>query len=196
MTTNFVQLTATFPHLDSKTVEDLMHETIVAVTGLQNSLVRPRWQADPPEVPEPEVSWCAFGVTSEDAANFPYIEHGDGQSLITDTSEINILVSFYGVNHRDYAKKLRMGLHVQNNLHLLRKAGIAFVKAGNISNVPAQVALGWRARADLNITLRLETRCSFIVPNIEHICSFVTADFAHAKAPVPTGCNACNNCKK
>ena len=44
------------------TLEDLWHDTICGVTGLDNTLVRPSRQLDPAQQPDALTDWCAFDI--------------------------------------------------------------------------------------------------------------------------------------
>lgn len=177
-------------------LEDVLHDVFTGITGFADELVRPRWQPDPPEVPEPDVNWCAFGITQFDPANFPEIRHhgeGDGHDELVDYEELQVLVSFYGPLHMVNARALRRGLHVQQNRALLRPAGLAFVKAGVITPVPELVALGWRARADVSLTFRLETKSCFTVLHLLKTEGGLTTETGNGGGiTVPTGCRACS----
>ena len=180
-------------------LEDVLHEMFTGITGFAGELVRPRWQPDPPEVPEPDVNWCAFGITQFDPANFPEIRHhgdGDGHDELVDYEELQVLVSFYGPLHMVNARALRRGLHVPQNRALLRPAGLAFVRAGSITPVPEMVAFGWRARADVPLTFRLETRSTFASLNLLKSSGCIraaseTTQGGKGVIEVPTGCQAC-----
>ena len=177
-------------------LEDTLHDVIAGVTALPGELVRPRWQPDPPVVPDPDVNWCAFGITRFEPANFPAIVHhgdGHGHDEIVDTEELEVLVSFFGPQHMVVARTLRRGIHIPQNRALLRPAGLAFVRAGTITAVPAMVALGWRARADIPLTFRLETRSDAAVLNLlKTQGGMVTQHSGSGQGlDVPTGCHAC-----
>lgn len=182
-------------------LEDVLHEVFTGITGFAGELVRPRWQPDPPEVPEPDVNWCAFGITQFDPANFPEIRHhgkGQGRDELVDYEDLQVLVSFYGPLHMVNARALRRGLHVPQNRALLRPAGLAFVRAGTITPVPEMVALGWRARADVSLTFRLETKSCFAVLNLLKTEGSVTSETSgsgQGGIEVPIGCRACTRCR-
>lgn len=53
---------------DSRKTEDVLHDLIAALTGIPGRYVRPRWQPEPPRMPGPDVTWCAFGITGEAGA--------------------------------------------------------------------------------------------------------------------------------
>ena len=180
------------------TLEDVLHDVIAGITGFPGELVRPRWQPDPPEVPEPDVNWCAFGISQFAPSNLPVILHhgeGDGSSEVVDMEELQVMVSFYGPLHMVGARAFRRGLYVKQNREPLRPAGLAFVKAGTIVPLPEQVALGWRSRADIPLTFRLETRSSFAALNLLQSGGSITSESAgggKGGITVPIGCRACS----
>ena len=64
---------------------DALFQPIVAqITGLDGSLVRPRWQPTVGKVPTPNpgTDWCAIGVTTITPDANPYIEHQGGEKLL------------------------------------------------------------------------------------------------------------------
>lgn len=200
-TGGFLQLS---PAQGQYELEDVLHDVFSGITGLPGDLVRPRWQPDPPEVPEPDVNWCAFGVTMFEPANLPVIAHhgeGDGRAEVVDTEELQVMVSFYGPLHMVNVRAFRRGLYVPQNRKPLRPAGLAFVRAGTIVPLPEQVALGWRARADIPLTFRLETRSVFASLNLLkssgsiHAATAETSSGGPGGIEVPTGCRACSHCK-
>lgn len=178
-------------------LEDVLHDLITGVTGLPGELVRPRWQPDPPEVPEPNVNWCAFGIGQFDPSNHPVIIHhgeGDGHGEIVDMEELQVMVSFYGPLHMVNVRAFRRGIYVKQNRELLRPAGLAFVKAGTIVPLPELVALGWRSRADIPLTFRLETRSFFASLNLLQSGGSITSETSGGTGgtTVPIGCQACS----
>jgi len=179
--------------------EDVLHDLIVGITGFCGELVRPRWQPEPPKEPKPDVDWCAFGITRYEPHNFPAIQHhgeGEGSDEITAHEILTVLASIYGPGHMNFARLLRLGLHVPRNLKVLRENKMAFTRAGSIVPVPALVAMQWRARADITLTFQLMTRQRFDSPNIQEISGTLVSD--HPKnddgkpgISVSLGCQAC-----
>lgn len=177
-------------------LEDELHALIAGITQLPANLVRPRWQPDPPRVPDQDVNWCAFGITLFDPQNFAEVRHhghGDGRDELVEYEDMNLLASFYGPGHLDLARQLKAGMHIPQNRAKLRPAGIAFIKAGAVTHLPEAVALQWRARADLPLHFRLETRRFYAVLNILKVQGGLNADKANCPA-VPFGCKSCGRC--
>jgi hypothetical protein len=178
-------------------VEDVLHDLIAGITGLPGSLVRPRWQPEPPREPGPKEDWCAFGIVEYIPHNYPQILHhreGEGHDEIIESETLRVVVSFYGPHHHEYARLLRRGVHVPQNRETLRPAGLAFAVAGGIQPVPELVALGWRARSDLTLNFHRETRSDYPVLNLKKTAGSVTADASGAEKSVSVelGCETCS----
>lgn len=158
------------PVADLEAVEDVLQGLIVGVTGLPGQLVRPRWQSEPPTVPERDVSWCAFGVGELLPQNFPEIRHdgaGEGRDQIVSHEDVPVLVSCYGPRAETLARMLRDGLHIPQNRAALRGHGLAFGHAGGVRYVPELVRGRWLPRADLFLTFRRVTRRDVDVLNVK-----------------------------
>lgn len=117
---------------------DAILQTLVAgVTAIPGNLVRPRWQLIPPPQPEPNVDWCAIGVTDEtppdgfgaqwhvgrDASG----SNPNGYSATVDWVAITVTASFYGPAARSNAALLRSGLLVGQNRETLYATGLKLV---------------------------------------------------------------------
>lgn len=179
---------------DREAIDDALCVLIAGVCGLCTTLVRPRWQADPPSEPKPDVNWCAFGITVWEGRNVPEVRHhaeGEGYDEVIDHETLSVLLSFYGPQHVDMARLCRRGLHIAQNRAGLRQHGLALTRIGTVTPVPALVAMRWRARADLTLTLQLETRERYDVLNLLQSQGRIQSE----KVGVGTGCAACGkNC--
>ncbi|MDR1020505.1 MAG: hypothetical protein LBL73_07090 [Synergistaceae bacterium] len=150
-------------------VEDAIHAMVVGLTGLDPVLVRPAFQEDPLAAPAPEVDWCAFHVADSSATNFPDARHvpdGDGHDEITDWTDKEIRLSFYGKLSEEYAGMTRRGLHIEQNRFRLRESGISVRRAGNAAPFPELVNGKWLRRCDLVIFATLEATGGYAVLNL------------------------------
>lgn len=149
---------------------DLILQAMVAgITGLDGALVRPRWQATQPRVPEITVTWCAIGVMRHDPDDNAAIEHdptGNGADNLVRHEDLELLASFYGPEAVMRATMLRDGLQIAQNREAINANGIGFVKAGAVLPVPELVNQQWVRRQDLPITLRRIVRRTYPVLNI------------------------------
>jgi hypothetical protein len=68
---------------------------LVALTGLDPTLVRPAFQPEPPDVPDAGNAWMAFRYSARPADDFPAIVHHDGYDEMQRHEVIHTLCSFY-----------------------------------------------------------------------------------------------------
>ena len=150
------------PPIDGATLEDALTAIVAGITGIDPTLVRPRWQVTPPKDPEINVDWCGVGVLNEtpDAGNpssyhSPNDNGGLGSSTTLQQSTLEIMASFYGPNARGLAALLRDGLMIGQNREALFLLDMGLVsKPGPTVRVPELVNNQWRNRVDLTFAIR------------------------------------------
>jgi hypothetical protein len=131
---------------------DLFQQLIVGLTGLDPTMVRPRWQPQPPTQPPVSTNWCAVGVINYDSTDYPEIIHnpaGDGVSDFYRQERIDVLASFYGPNSNNIAGAFRDGLYVGQNHDTLSASGVKLRAADAITNVPELVNSQYIPRSDI-----------------------------------------------
>lgn len=173
------------PGKSQEEIENILHDLVCGITGMDKKLVRPRWQPEPPTQPGKQVDWCAFGITSKEPYNFPAQIHnseGEGKTTLITHGKINVLASFYGPGAKVLAEKLRNGLHVAQNRHFLKKNRMNFLVAGAIQSVPENVQYSWRAREDLPLIFSFEDRSDFAILNLGSAQGFI--DTEKRKTPI------------
>ncbi len=154
------------------TTEDVLQSLIAGITGLPGSLVRPRFLLEPQKEPDVTVNWCALGIANALPQAYPELVHcsqasaGAGEAHVVTHASLNVLVSLYGPNCHALALALQCGLYVPQNRSILRPAGLAFVQAGAITQVPGLTSAGWRGRADLPLVFRQVQGASVAIRNI------------------------------
>jgi hypothetical protein len=154
---------------------DAVFQTLTAqITGLDGSLVRPRWQAgDPtragsPKQPEPSVNWCAIGVTNVKQSDGPWLVYDKptNTELYWDHEEITLLASFYGPNCQSYLRLLRAGLNVPQNTEYLLPYMIRYVGCGPVRTAPELVNQQWIKRQDISLEFRRKVIMTYGIENI------------------------------
>ena len=137
-----------------------LQQWIVGVSGLPPTLVRPRWQAEPPNIPPAGDSWAAFGVVRRPSDEYPYSGWDPSTStyLLWRQETVEMLTSFYDTGSTgwaDYhASILRDGAAIAQNREPLTLAGFGLVRCGDLVTVPSLLKLRWLYRVDLEVTLR------------------------------------------
>jgi hypothetical protein len=149
--------------------EDFLHDVIAGITGLDASLVRPRWQPEPPNLPDFDTDWMAFGVTQTDGDFTPYITHvdeGEGYDALQEHEVATILCSFYGPNCSRYASYLRRGIYIDQNRYALRSNAVGLVEVTGFTAAPELIRERWLDRVDISLILRREVRYDYAIRTI------------------------------
>lgn len=155
--------------LDGAALTDAIQAAIAGITGLQGAFVRPRWQPKPPNQPAVGTDWCAFGIISRQADDYPAIVHdgaGDGSDQMQRHETADVLASFIGPNCQTFAMTLRDGLYLPQNLEALQAAGITLLDVGQMLAVPDLINQQWVNRCDLPVRLRRQIDRTYPVLNI------------------------------
>jgi hypothetical protein len=146
--------------LDDDALARALQAVVVGITGLDGTLVRPRWQPVVPRQPDVGMTWCAIGVTEEDPDDNPAVVHdgaadgGEGADTLYRHSVLNVLASFYGPSASAVAGVLRDGLHIPQNREAMTAQGLAFISSDKILAAPELVNQQWIRRYDLPLRLR------------------------------------------
>lgn len=154
-------------------LDDVLQEAVVGITGLPGPLVRPRWQSNPPQQPEFDVDWCAFGVTRVSGDIFSYqgfdptANDAQGAVSLEEDELLYCLASFYGPNATKNCKRLRAGLAIGQNRATLASNNVAIVEVGESVNLPALLQEKWVKRVDMAVTFRRRVHRSFPILTIE-----------------------------
>jgi hypothetical protein len=169
---------AYFPR-SGQVLDDFMQQVVVGITGLPGNLVFPRWQAEPPNLPQTKVSqtdtegvscWAAVGVTESTPWGFPALTEQNvgaatatGFQRVSDQEEFKLLCSFYGPAADAYATILRLGLTVGQNRECLQLLGIGFQQTSGRRLVPSLVQGRNLRRVDITVTFMREVKIFYPV---------------------------------
>jgi len=150
-------------------LDALFQTAIRNITALPGSLVRPRWQPNPPKQPEADVNWCALAVTAIEADAGPAIKHisaGEGSAQYERHEELQLFVTFYGPRAGAFAALLRDGISMPQNMEALRANEIGFVDCGRARRVPEFVNQTWIDRVDMLVRFRRKVTRRYGVRNL------------------------------
>lgn len=142
---------------------------VVGITGLDGTLVRPRWQPRPPAQPERNVDWCAVGIVSIDSEYGHHTQHhpdGEGYDETEAYETLELLASFYGPSCSRLAAILRDGLWIAQNREAMRAQGLAFLEVRRITRIGEDIGGEWRQRADIPIHLRRNVSRQYPILNL------------------------------
>lgn len=151
------------------TLDALLQQLVVGITGLPGNMVRPRWQPVVPKQPDPSTDWCAIGVTDVDPDDYPAESHdgmGNGSDTQSDHESITVLASFYGPNALANAKQLRSGLYVAQNRDTLVANNLNLKEAKKLIQAPDLINEQWIRRWDLTVIFRRKSVYTYPILNI------------------------------
>lgn len=150
-------------------LDGLFQSAVTNITGLPGSLVRPRWQPNPPKRPEPSIDWCAIGVTVQEPDAGPAIQHrgeNGGAAQLERHEDIELLATFYGPRAKAFAARLRDGIAIPQNMEALQTSAIGFVEVGPIRAIPELVNQQWNRRYDMQLRFRRKVTRVYPVRNV------------------------------
>ncbi len=149
-------------------LEAIVQRMVVGLTGLPGSMVRPSWQVNVPQQPEPATNWVSIQIQSITPDDNPAVVHDPVAQ--TDTLyrhvEIEVLLSFYGITGQQYASQARDGFWLTQNNDMLKAVNMAFVGAAPIRSVPEFFNNQWIRRFDFLITLRRQVVRTYSILNL------------------------------
>lgn len=163
--------------LEGAALNAFLQGWIVGITGLDGTLVRPRWQAEPPNVPASGEAWAAIGTQTRPADEFPLVIHnpagngGAGQDELHQHEDIDILVSFYDLGTNGQADALaailRQGLAIDQNLEPLTLQGMGLIGVSPATPLPTIFKTRWNYRVDITVSIKREIIRIYQVNNVE-----------------------------
>lgn len=155
--------------LEGTALENFFQEIVVGITGMDPSLVRPRWQPEPPDQPDFNVSWASLGIINYKPDVFAVEAHnptGDGSDYLLRTEELELLVSFYGPSSDSNAAVFRDGLQIEQNRFALTAAGMGLISTGDPRFVPDLVKDRWVRRLDVSWGVRRQVQRNYPILNL------------------------------
>ena len=160
--------------------DDFLQAVLTGVSGYDPTMVRPRWQVVPANIPAFGTDWMTFGIATTTPDWDPVIVHYDdptgGYDLLQDQETAELACIFYGPNCEGYASVLRRGLFLDQNRAVFRANSVALVECGPFTHAPELVKQQWLPRVDMTITLRRAVRYHYNVKTILRAQGTITAN--------------------
>lgn len=149
-------------------LDDFLHGWIAGLSGLPGSLVRPRWQPEPPNMPDFNVNWVAWGILEVEEDRFAYQGQQDDATGVIERDEILLmLMSFYGPQAGQLAKRVSASLQLNQNRGYLRAQNMTVVEVMDHIRVPALVKELWVPRVDQRIRFRRRATWAYQIKTLE-----------------------------
>ena len=159
---------------------------LAPLCGLDPTLVRPRWQSEPSNIPDAGTAWMAFGfVGDQESDTFPYVsQSADGLSFtLTRNEQRSLVCSFYdtGVTgEADYMSQLlRDNLSISQNCEPLIAQGFQLAYVGPRVAAPRTLSTRWVYRVDLPVVVRDQFTRTYQVLTVESATGEVYTDVGY-----------------
>lgn len=178
--------TSSTPLPGGLTLVQFIQSILVALSGINGTLVRPSWQIAPPKQPDITENWIAFGVTVTQADTNAYSGLDDANNDVFQRQElIEILCSFYGPLANDYAALVRDGFQIQQNSEAMRAAKMGYRDCSPIRQAPELVNERWQGRTVMNVILTREINRTYPVLSVDGSVGIIKSVIGGAPYSLP-----------
>lgn len=161
----------------NQTLTQFLNTVLVGISALPQTLVRPEWQVKPPQQPDLDTNWLAFGVTHTKPDKYAYVGmNPDGSTQLQRQEGLEINCSFYGPDSQDIASIVIDGFQIQQNLEALRAANMGFTECSDPIHIPDLVNERFIDRVTMTIFLRRQIQRTYPILNIVSANGTITAE--------------------
>ena len=156
-TGGFLQPQASPAPLDDSALVDFLQSMVAGITGLSGSVIFPRWQPEPPNMPAFGTNWAAIGITNRKPDTFASVQHVSSPTpydIVKRQEELTLLVTFYGPKAETNCGIFRDGLQLPQNREVMNQYGLAVIETGDPVTAPELVKDRWLYRVDIQFRVR------------------------------------------
>lgn len=180
--------TGTDGDLNDKNLVRFLQQWIVAVTGLPAPMVRPRWQPEPPNVPDQGTDWAAVGSIRRTRDTFAFqgekFVNGVRTFYVNRQEILEVLLSNYGPNAEQFAELFAMGIQLSQNREILTLNNMGLVESEESQIVPAQINERWMYGVDTKFRIRRSQKYTYAVQDITAAGIILYTDIPSAAYPI------------
>lgn len=155
--------------LEGEKLVDFFQNWVASITGMPGQYVRPRWQAEPPNIPASNIDWCAIGIKRRESDTYVSEVHVSadlGYNELRRHEILHFLISFYGPRADLYSELFREGVQVAQNREILTLHSMGLVETGEVVTVPEMIKDKWLNRLDLDFSIRRQIVRHYAVQNL------------------------------
>lgn len=146
-----------------QSLDNFMQQVVAVCAGIDFTLVRPRWQPEPPNEPDRNVDFATIAVTTTTPLGYPHMVVRDGYVDQYDQEEFTVFCSFFGPNADRRATQLRSGLMLAQNREIFQLNGMGLVQTTGRTRLPDLRKNVYLERIDISFTMRREVRENYPV---------------------------------
>lgn len=169
--------------LEDKALEDFFQALVAGITGLASTVVFPRWQTEPPNLPAYGTNWVAVGIVDSDPDRYAAVVHnsdGQGSDQLQRHEQIDLMASFYGPNARSNASLFSDGLQIPQNREVLTQNTMGLTFTGKLQQLPALIKMQWTTRVDLPFRIKRGIKRVYPVLNLRKFQTVINTDVGGA----------------
>lgn len=156
-------------------LQDFLHGLVVGVTGMDGEVVRPRWQQEPPNLPEATVNWVAIGEVDFEQDTYAAFVQGEEVTTLRRHEVVQVVASFYGPNSGGFAGLFCDGLQVAQNREVMVANGYGFANTGVIAQAPALINQVWWRKYDVPFWIKRQLLRQYaVLPLLEAVLDVQT----------------------
>lgn len=164
---SYILSKSTVPVAPKLTLTQFIQTVFVGITGIPGTLVRPKWQVEPPEQPDLTVDWMALGieVLTPDANGYLWPDT-NGAVQYQRHELLEVTCAIYGPAAIGTYSLIRDGFQIPQNLYALRAANMGFVEVGPGRHIPDLVHQRFINRIQTSVYLRREVQRVYPIPTL------------------------------
>jgi hypothetical protein len=190
---SYVLPSSTNGELNDYLLDRFLQQVVVGVTGMQGQYVRPRWQQEPPNQPDREISWAAIGQVNRARDAFADVHHWTSANDFQKANDrvvrnqiFEILCSFYGPEAEANSELLAMGFALEQNRNQMSANGFKLLSVADSLKVPALIKEEWIIGIDVRFRLRRQQIYTYPSPNllaVKFTINYEEGDDGYSVAP-------------
>lgn len=170
-TGGYLQPAPNQPFPNGLTLSQFIQTVLVGVSGLDGTLVRPKWQPEQPVQPDIKTNWLAFGISKVTPDANAFVGQDDlGNNLTIRHEKLEIDCTYYGPNSVEQSDIVREGFQIQQNLAAMLSVKMSFIDYSEAIRMPELINERWFERLDAKLTLVR------MVQRVYPILSFISAN--------------------
>ena len=179
---------------NDKALKRFLQQLVVTLTGLPGTVVYPRWQKEPPNMPDEGTDWAAIGVVSRERDAFAYegragVNGYSGADTVFRQEVLEVMVSFYGPNSEQYSEIFTMALQVAQNREILTVNNFGLVETQGSITAPALINQRWMEGQDTRFRLRRSLIYTYPVQDVVVANIVLREDVPATSVTIPVNSN-------